>query len=128
MKKLFASLAAAVAYGFPAVASAQLTANLENFGLNEFRSQTNLGTNLELIATIASIINILLGFLGVLAVLLILYAGFLWMTAAGNEENIGKAKQIMSAGVIGLVIILAAFALASFIVTQLADSTGFRNR
>jgi len=54
--------------------------------------------------------------LGTIAVVLIIVAGFQWMTAAGNEEKIGKAKKLMSAAVIGLVIVLMAFALSSFII------------
>ena len=90
-------------------------------------ADTGLGTR-DLRVTVANIIRVFLGLLGTVAVVLMVVGGFTWMTAAGNEENIGKAKQIMSAGVIGLVIILAAYALASFIVNQLADATQFRNR
>jgi hypothetical protein len=46
--------------------------------------------------------------LGVIAVILVLWGGFKWMTAAGNEDGITEAKKLMGAGVIGLVIILAA--------------------
>ncbi|HRT11147.1 MAG TPA: hypothetical protein P5194_01210 [Patescibacteria group bacterium] len=65
---------------------------------------------------VARIVKIALGFLGTIAVVLIIVAGFQWMTAAGNEEKIGKAKKLMSAAVIGLVIVLMAFALSSFII------------
>lgn len=68
----------------------------------------------RLIAT--RVINIVLGVLGTIATILIFYAGFLWMTAAGNEENVTKAKSIMSAAVIGLVIILAAFSISTFFI------------
>lgn len=71
----------------------------------------------------ASVINVLLGFLGIIAVVLIIYAGFLWMTAAGNEDQITKAKNLMVAAVIGLVIILAAFAIANFVLNQLVRAT-----
>ncbi len=128
MYKTLSKIGAGIAFALPAVASAQNLANLENFGLNQFSNDTNLGTNIELISSIARIINILLGFLGVLAVVLILVAGFKWMTAAGNEEKIGEAKKLMGAGVVGLVIILAAFAIAAFVINQLADATGFQNR
>jgi hypothetical protein len=71
-----------------------------------------------------SIIKILLGFLGIIAVLLILYGGFRWMTAAGNEDGVATAKKTIFAGVIGLIIILMAFGLAQFVIDALYNATG----
>lgn len=71
----------------------------------------------------ASIINIMLGFLGILAVVIILIGGFKWMTAAGNEDQVGEAKKIIVAGIIGLVIILASWGIASFVLNSLLNAT-----
>ncbi|MFA6551447.1 MAG: pilin [Patescibacteria group bacterium] len=71
----------------------------------------------------ANVINVILGFLGIIAVVLILIGGFMWMTAAGNEDKTGTAKKIMTAGVIGLVIILAAFGIARFVIQALLTAT-----
>ena len=60
---------------------------------------------------VVSIIKIALGFLGTLFLVLIIYAGFLWMTAGGEEEKAGKAKKLIFNGVIGLAIILAAYSI-----------------
>ena len=90
---------------------------LENYGLTTARD-FGLGTN-NLIETIARIVQVILGFLGILAVLLILYAGFIWMTAAGDPAKIDKAKKIIINAVIGLIIIFSAFAIVSFIINQL---------
>ena len=73
---------------------------------------------------VMSIINALLGFLGVIAIVIILWGGFRWMTAGGNEEKIGEAKKIITAGIIGLVIIFISYALASFVIQQLISATG----
>ncbi len=76
---------------------------------------------------VANIIRIFLGLLGTIATLIILYAGFIWMTAGGDEERVARAKQILSRGVIGLIIIVFAYAIASFIITRLVgalDGTG----
>ena len=74
--------------------------------------------------TAAKVVNVILGFLGIIAVVLILIAGFLWMTAAGSEEKISTAKKLMSAGVIGLVIVLAAFGIARFVISSMLSATG----
>ncbi|MFA6551178.1 MAG: hypothetical protein WCV41_01465 [Patescibacteria group bacterium] len=71
----------------------------------------------------ANVINILLGFLGIIAVVLILAGGFKWMIAAGNQDKVDEAKKLMSAGVIGLIIILAAFGIARFVINALVSAT-----
>ena len=73
---------------------------------------------------IAKIIKTVLGFLGMIFLALIIYAGFRWMTAAGNDENISKAKKILSAALIGLVIILISYAITVYIFDVLFDATG----
>ncbi|HBA36569.1 TPA: hypothetical protein DCZ15_01690 [Candidatus Falkowbacteria bacterium] len=73
---------------------------------------------------VGRIINIALGFLGVIAVGFIIYAGFIWMTSGGNEENIIKAKNILKNAVIGLIIILASWGIATFIISRLSGAVG----
>ncbi|MEA3449807.1 MAG: hypothetical protein U9Q85_02415 [Patescibacteria group bacterium] len=63
------------------------------------------------------IIRYLMTFLGIIATAIILYGGFIWMTASGNQDRIEKAKKTIIAGAIGLVIILAAFAIVTFVVS-----------
>lgn len=87
-----------------------------------FQQTTGLGAR-DPRDIIAAVINVLLGFLGIIAVILILFGGFKWMTAAGNEDKVAEAKKLMAAGVIGLIIILAAFALATFILNNLINVT-----
>ena len=86
------------------------------------QSVTGLG-NADPRAIAASVIKVLLGFLGIIAVMIILYAGFLWMTAAGNDDKISTAKSMMSAGIIGLIIVLAAFGIATFVMNALVTAT-----
>lgn len=76
---------------------------------------------------VAVIIRASLAFIGVFFVVLIMYAGWLWMTAGGEEEKIGKAKKLILNGVIGLAIILSAYAITVFIIKVVlgqADSCG----
>lgn len=68
---------------------------------------------------VAKIIQGFLSLLGVIAVVLVMYAGFLWMTASGNEESVTKAKELLTNAVIGLAIILLSYAITRFIFNAL---------
>jgi len=97
--------------------------------LNEADLGTQYGEQIGLAAqdprvTAANIIRLILGFLGIIAVALVMYAGWLWMTAAGEEQKIEQAKKILKNGLIGLLIILAAYGIVSFIISRLLDATG----
>ena len=73
--------------------------------------------------TIARIIREAMAFIGIVMVVLMLYAGFLWMTAAGSDEQIGKAKKIIVAAIIGLAVVLSSYALTGFVINQLVIAT-----
>jgi|AntRauTorckE6833_2_1112554.scaffolds.fasta_scaffold00174_7 hypothetical protein len=70
----------------------------------------------------ARIINIAMLFLGIIAVGIIIFAGFKWMMAGGEEEKINSAKKTLRNGVIGLVIVLASWGIATFILSQLLNT------
>jgi hypothetical protein len=108
--------------------SVHAAAVTSDFLMNGGNAAVNISTASGLSSTdprtiAAKIINIALGILGILAVVLILLGGFKWMTAAGNEEQIEEAKKILTGGVIGLVIILASWGLATFIINSLVSAT-----
>lgn len=73
---------------------------------------------------VGRIIQIALSFLGVIAIVLIMYAGFLWMTSGGEEEKMGRAKKILLNSVIGLIIILSAWAITTFVISRLSGAAG----
>ncbi len=97
----------------------------DTFGLNPVGNQVagKLG-NQDLRETAANLINVLLGLLGLIAVVIVLAGGFKWMTSGGNEEKTGEAKKMIGAGVIGLAIILSAWAISLFVINQLSTATG----
>jgi hypothetical protein len=90
-------------------------------GLN-IASTSGLGSK-DVRATIASIINVALSLLGIIVLVIIIYGGFLWMTAGGNDEKVSEAKKWIFGGIIGLVIILSAYAIASFVISNLVGAT-----
>jgi hypothetical protein len=85
-------------------------------------SATQLGTQ-DLRQTVGKIINVALSLLGIIVLVIIVYGGFLWMTAGGNDERVSEAKKWIFGGIIGLVIILSAYAIASFVISNLVNAT-----
>lgn len=68
---------------------------------------------------IGSVINVVLSLLGLVFLGLALYAGFKWMTAQGDSKEVDQAKDTIKNAVIGIIIVVAAYALSTFIVGQL---------
>lgn len=121
MKQWYYKIGAAVstlpALLIPASAFAQLSKAKE--GLEKVGGG---GTKTELPVLIGQLINALLGVLGIMFVLLTVYAGYLYMMAQGNVENTEKAKKLLAQAVIGLVIIVAAYSIAQFVISTLTDA------
>ncbi|MBP6942462.1 MAG: hypothetical protein KBB55_00250 [Candidatus Buchananbacteria bacterium] len=74
------------------------------------------GSNITPMEAIGNIIKFFLGFLAVVAVLLIMYGGWKWMTAGGESKNVGEAKDIIKNAVIGLVLVLISYAIATSVI------------
>ena len=88
---------------------------LASHGLTLEKTGDTLGLGTaDLKETVINIIKLVLGLLGLIAVIMVIYGGFLWLTAGGNEENVEKGKKVISAAVIGLIIILLAWAIVRF--------------
>ncbi|MFA6255214.1 MAG: hypothetical protein WC675_04285 [Patescibacteria group bacterium] len=64
-----------------------------------------------------TVVRMFLSLLGIIFIGYTIYAGYLWMTAGGNEENVTKAKNILRNVVIGLIVVLASAAIYLFIKT-----------
>lgn len=77
----------------------------------------------DLQETVIAIIQWVLGLLGLVAVIMILVGGFKWMTAGGNEESIESAKKLLTAAIIGLIIVLLAWAIVIFAIGVLNNTT-----
>lgn len=67
------------------------------------------------------VIGFILSFVGVLFLILMIYAGLTWMTAGGNKEQVSKARNLMINAVLGLIIVMGAYALTAFIGQQLTN-------
>jgi len=72
--------------------------------------------------TAARIINPVLGLLGIIFVVLMLYGGYLYLTSLGKEEQIKKSKQLIVSAIIGVIIIIAAYAITAFVLDAIQQS------
>lgn len=83
-------------------------------------------TNEDPRLVVGRLIQVALGLIGIIVVVLIIWAGFRWMTSAGREDEISAAKKTLTAAVIGLLIILMAYSLTTFIIGELYNATSGR--
>lgn len=108
----------------PALAQSQGASTSEvNTGVTILQPTLGLGAG-DIRLIIANIIRVALTLVGTILLVIILYAGFLWMTAGGNEEKIATAKKILTNAVIGLAIILSAYMIVTFILRLLGVGVG----
>ena len=114
-KQLFAGVLSIGILALPVMASAAVT--IENVG-----GSLGLGSA-DLKQTVLNIITFVLGLLGLIAVIMILYGGFIWLTAGGNEDKVDTAKRIISSAAIGLVIVLISWAIVNFVVRSTTNVT-----
>lgn len=74
------------------------------------------------IERIVAVLNVFLSLLVLVMVILILYGGYLWMTARGNESQVDDAKNTIRNAIYGVVIILAAGAITNFVVVGVFEA------
>jgi hypothetical protein len=91
---------------------------------NTFSEKTGLGSQDPVFITI-SIIAWVLSFLGLAFLCLIIYGGFTWLFAGGNDDKIKKARGIMKNATIGLLIVVASYGIVNYIMWQLWAQTHF---
>ncbi len=95
----------------------------DTFGLTAIDENIPLG-NQDIRIIIGKIIRAALGLLGAVALGIVLYGGYTIMTSGGSEDKVAEGKKILINGVIGMAIILAAFTITQFVISQLSNATG----
>jgi len=74
-------------------------------------NDTGIFTGDSLATIVASVIETFLSLLGIIFVILMIYGGFTWMTAQGDESKIEKAKGTIQTAIIGLIIVVSAYSI-----------------
>ena len=67
---------------------------------------------------VGNVVNIVLEVLGLILFVLLIAGGVMWMTSGGDEEQIEKAKNLLSNAIIGLAIIILAYAIVHFVIEK----------
>ncbi|MFH0891814.1 MAG: hypothetical protein V1867_03470 [Candidatus Falkowbacteria bacterium] len=93
--------------------------------LNDVAGSTGAGyrSDADPAVLIGKVVQAALSFVGVVFLILMIYAGYTWMLARGNEQQVDKAKNLITAAVIGLIIVLAAYAISYFVLSQIGAET-----
>ena len=123
----FLGLAALLAVGTaPVFAQSQTVSQFQSVLVQSGLMSTNAGQGLPNLQTnLGAFIQSILGLIGIATFVLIVYAGGLWITAAGNEEKVDQAKRIITGCVIGLVVVFSAYILVHTTILYLQSaSTG----
>lgn len=112
-KSIFAGLIFTIILPFT---SAQAVGSLNDAGKFLAPAKTAAGYEEGDIGNITGqIINTALQLVGIIFLGLTVYAGYLWMTAQGEESQIEKAQKIITGAVIGLVITMSAYAITTLV-------------
>ena len=72
---------------------------------------------------IGYIIQFILVLVGIYFFASIIYGGYMWMTAAGNDEQVGKAKKILTRAFVGFLIVLFALGFTFMIMSVVVGQT-----
>jgi len=100
-KKLFAKTASVLLLALPSVAYAQTPEPITSFG--------------QVVNFINRIAGIFFGLIIAIAVIMLLYAAFLYLTAAGNPDRTNRAKDILIYGIVGIAVAIVAGGVTSII-------------
>jgi cbb3-type cytochrome oxidase subunit 3 len=102
-------------------------ANLNDWGdtLDKVAGNDAAGydTEVKITTIVGNIIKAVLSLLGVIFLVLTIYGGFVWMNARGREAEVEKAQNIIRATIIGLAIVVAAYAISYFVIEVLTNET-----
>ncbi len=102
----------------PGAVYAQISASGDT--LADIQGQLTDTGGVTLPVLIGNIIQVVLSVLGIVFLILIIFAGFKWLTAQGDPKKTQEATKMLTQAVIGIIIIIGAFALADFVIDSLA--------
>jgi len=88
--------------------------------LTQTGQQAGAGSD-DLVGILGNVVKTALTLVGMIFMILMVYAGYLWLMARGNEEEVKKAEGIIKTSVIGIVVVMSAYAITFFVVAKLTQ-------
>lgn len=117
-KKYFAIFLAIFAIGAGLLFAAPSTA-LAQYGIEETAGTAELNKgNTSVEQIIGTVIRGALGLVGVIFLILMIYSGYLWMIARGDESKVEHSLDTIKAAIIGIIIVALAYAITDFVINQ----------
>lgn len=116
-------LMAFIVIGFSAMAFDPASTGLTVTG-DEAGYDVEAETSQNLALAVGKVLSALYLVLGLVLLIVIIYGGVLYMTAGGSDEQVSKAKKYIINGIIGLVIILLAYVITTYVVDKIGEETG----
>ena len=92
--------------------------------VGEFSDYAEIDDNVDgnnLAANAGRIVQVFLSLLGIIFLVLMLYGGYSWMTAAGDQGKVERAQNTIRRAIIGLIITVGSYAITQFILVKLLD-------
>lgn len=91
-------------------------------GLTSAASKAGLDTNQSLAVSVGLVFQQVLGILGLVLLVLFVVGGLMWMTSGGSADKIKKARGLLINAVIGLIIVILAYALTDLVIGGLEET------
>lgn len=105
----------------PSSAATEIINKLKKAGEENATFSPTSSSDTYFILILARGLFLLMSLLGIVAMAIVLYAGYLWFTAGGDEGKVEDAKAYLKNGVIGLLLIAFAYSITAFVMGQLVD-------
>ena len=92
---------------------------LRESGYNVFNFQQGGDVRIFL----AGLVQAALSLVGVIFFLMILYGGYLWLTAGGNEDQVKKGREFITRAVVGFMVTIGALIITRFVTELIVTSS-----
>ncbi len=88
-----------------------------------FESVNTVGAETNLQSSIGTILTVVYSIVGIVAVVMVILGGISYATSQGDAGKLKKGKDTILYGIIGLIIVLLAFAITNFVLSSLGGAS-----